>query len=106
MTAGSDVAIEWHGHPRDKSIEATIEIQNPVEPAFPFKIRLIIYDLNPSDSRDKPPKKDERWRAHATFGNELFRLYAATREEAQRRTEDGVRKIFGDLMASVSETKK
>jgi len=99
------MAIKWvrDAFSTKGTIEAMFEIANPVEPEFPFKIRLVIYNLQTDDPREKVPKKDERWRAHASFDkHELFRLYAADRDDAKKRTEEGLRQIFGALMASAA----
>jgi hypothetical protein len=98
------MAIRWvkAGMSTRGSVEAKIEIPNPVEPAYPFKLRLVIFNLQSDDPREKQPEDGKRWRAHASMNGELFRLYAATRDDAKKRVEEGLRKIFGDLMSAVS----
>jgi len=87
--------------PRD--VDAIYEVPNPIEAEFPVKLRLTLYDLKSSDPREKVPSPESRWRAHANLGTyEMFRLFAPTREEAQQRVEEGLRMLFGALLAVVS----
>lgn len=94
------MAIRWRRH--EFGSEYVVDVPNAVEPEYPFKLRLTVYDLLSDDEGEKVPKPDERFRAHATFsGHELFRVWASTLVEAQQRTEKGVRDVVAALAAVV-----
>jgi|SRR5271157_2539590 len=91
--------IRWRRDPSSKSVEFVTDIPNPIEEEFPLKLRLTVFDLLSSDEREAKPRPGFRFRAHASFnGNELFRLYAPTVEDAQKQIEDGLRKVFTALV--------
>jgi hypothetical protein len=83
------------------SIEARIEIPNPVEEEYPIELRLTIFNLKSTDFREPKPKKGEQFRAHARMGQELFRLFGDDIEDVKHRVEDGLRQIFGALLDAV-----
>lgn len=94
--------LKWKRDTRSNSNGCLLKIPNPVEPEYPYKLRLTVFDLLSSDEREKKPEPNRRFRAHADLeGRELFRLWAPTQEEAIEQTEDGLRKFVLSLITAV-----
>jgi hypothetical protein len=68
------------------------------DPVRDATIYLCVYDLD----KDKDPAPDRRFRAHATLdGHELFRIVAATREDAIADLENELRGFATDILAAL-----
>jgi hypothetical protein len=98
------MSFKWRREVGSNTSSCLIKVPNPVEPEYPFKLRLTVFDLLSRDEREKKPEPDRQFRAHVDFaGSELFRLWAPTREQAIEQTEDGLRKVILSLLAIITE---